>query len=257
MPINLIPHNDVKSTSLESGSPELYRDGIIIREATYPAGSAFTKVGELHACAKMYSSIKLTSNSEAGIESKLKYAGEHTWWSIGYLYRRTNTSTYTSQYQTNPMDSTTAGGRYIETEYSYKFDVYAQYDGNGDFVRRWEELKVDSFIGGLRLTGTVGGDRKPYNAVVAGTHGSRKLVQGGQNSSQAYNRSHTLVGAVNLYGASLDARTSYKSGSEQAYYLWDINSSKENPDCFLNYAMYSGMGSATSNQFPVFYWTHD
>lgn len=256
LPINLIPHADAKGASFEGDQPGLYRNGIIIKEATYSAGTAFTKVGELHACAKMYSSITLTANSEAGIEGKLKYAGEHNWASIGYLYKRTNTSTYTSQYLTNPADST-SGGKFVETEYSYKFDVYAQYDGNGDFVRRWEELKVDSLIGGLKLTTSVGGDLKPYTAVVAGTHGSRKLLQGGQDSSQSYNSSHTLVGAVNLFGASLDAKTSYNSGSHQSYYLWDINSSKQNPNCFSNYAMYSGVGSLTSNQFPVFYWTHD
>lgn len=254
LPINLIPSNANHEKSI---SPGLLRNGIIVKEATYSAGSAFTRVGELHACAKMYSSITLAANSEAGIEGKLKYDGENTWWSIGYNYKRTNTSTYTSQYLVNSTDST-YGGRFVETEYAYIFDVYAQYDGNGDFVKRWEELKVDGLIGGLRLSSSLTyGDNKPYNAVVAGTHGSRKLQQGGQDSSQEYTASHTLYGAVNLYGASLDAKTLYRQGSVQTYRLWDISSSKENPDCYNNYAMYSGVGSATSGQFPVFYWTHD
>lgn len=247
LPIKLLPHGDAKSTSTS-----LFRNGIIIKEATYPAGNAFTKVGELHACAKMSSRITLTSNSEAGIEGKLRYDGEQAWSSIGYHYRRISTATYTSQEQKNSTDST-QGGRFVETEYAYKFDVYAQYDGNGDFVKRWEELKVDSLIGGLRLTGSASGDLKPYNAVVAGTHGSRVLQQGGQESSRSYNMSHTLNGAVSLYGTSLDARTSYSTGSVQSFKLWGNSAA----DSFANYAMYSGVGTASSNQFPVFYWTHD
>ncbi len=77
------------------------------------------------------------------------------------------------------------GGRFVETEYAYECDVHAQYDGNGDFVQRWEELKVDYLVGGLRLlSSSTYGDCKPYDDVAAGTHGSQVLQQGGQDSSR-------------------------------------------------------------------------
>ena len=248
--MSLIPRPQDHTVSAGSLS-----EGMIVREGVYPMGAEFTTIGELHAAGEMWSTVTLTNRSEAGIEARFRWVGDIWGPSIGYVFRRVNYSQVTSQPQVNPTNSP-IGGRYIKTEYTYKIEVWAQYDANGFLVSRWEELKVDSLVGGLMLEGAVGGDMESYPQVDGGQYGSRVLLQGGSCYHLTYNASHTYSVAVNIVGAQLGAVTAYHVGSRVNFYLWRPFQAHPE-DHYSMYAAYSQVGTAYSNTFPVVYWTHN
>lgn len=233
---------------------EIMSEGFIILEDTYPWGNYFTTVGEIHACSKMYSTVEFASNSEIGVEVKKRWASGGSWFDIGYAYKSINGSVYTTPMHTNPMDSSTQGGREIKREYAYIMQVWAQYDGNGELVTRWEELKASHLIGGLAWGDYVPGDRAPYNDVMAGFYGTRESMMGGSSLSRTYNSSHNYDVAVKIGSIDIGARTSYKTGTKTNFTFHTYG----NPsDMHPNYAFYSRAGTINNPIWPRTFFTHN
>lgn len=228
-------------------------DGFVIREAVYPWGVHFTTVGEVHACAKMYSTVEFARNSEIGIQVKKRWADGNDWLDIGYSYQAIDGSVYTTPIHTYPNDSL-VGGREIQREYEYEMHVWAQYDGNGDLVTRWEELKATRPIGSLKWGSYVAGDCKPYDQVQYWQHGARELMMGGSSLYRECNRSHTYSSATKIGSIELKGITAYRSGS-RTYYTFHTYGNPN--DKYPNYGVYSLAGGISNPAWPRMLFTHD
>lgn len=231
--------------------------GFIVKRGTYDLGAEWTIVGELHAVDKSYALWKQSSSSSFGIESKGRYEGSSDW-SIecGYIYKKFN-----STLEESPVHKT-PGGIYVTTEVIYKMDVWDEYDGDGNLVSSWEEIRADSIYGGIQFqtqsdipgSDSLAGDMADFNEVEAGLHGSRKIYNGGCTVTEYYTETHSYGLVAQIGTASLGGVTAYSSGHEVNWGLYSWGSQKE--DSHARYAIYSKVGGPYDGIFPVHYVTY-